>query len=176
MSTAKSSEMHRLLSTMPQLGKVEWIGLRVKKKGPIEIVDQAEITVEEGLVGDHYAGRPGAARQVTLIQHEHFAVMSSMLGVDVTPEQFRRNIAVRGINLAALKGCRFKVGEAILEGTGNCAPCSLIENTFGPGGYNVSRGHSGITARVIQGGRISLGATVQFLDYVARPNNRDEEE
>lgn len=176
MSETKSSAMHRMLSTMPQVGNVQWIGLRLEKKGPIQVVDHAEITLADGLVGDHYAGRPGAARQVTLIQHEHFAVMTSMLGVEVTPEQFRRNIVVAGINLAALKGCRFKIGEAILEGTGNCAPCSLIENTFGPGGYNVSRGHSGITARVIQGGTVSLGDSVEFLDVVARTKSDEEEE
>lgn len=174
---AKQSQMYRMLATMPQVGKVEWIGLRVEKKGAINVVPEAEITYEDGLVGDHYSGRPGAKRQVTLIQQEHFPVMSAMLGgAEVTPELFRRNIVVSGLNLAALKGCRFQIGDAVLEGTGSCAPCSLIEETFGAGAYNISHGHSGITARVVRGGAVKVGAEVKFLSLEAGNKSSDEEE
>lgn len=176
MSLSPTSSMHQMLATMPQEGQVQWIGLRREKKGKIDVVDEAEISYESGLIGDHYSGRPGAKRQVTLIQQEHFAVMSAMLGgVEVTPAQFRRNIVVSGLNLAALKGCRFQIGDAVLEGTGNCAPCSLIEKTFGPGAYNISRGHSGITARVVQGGTVKVGSSVQFLSLVTSRSDDEEE-
>jgi MOSC domain-containing protein YiiM len=32
-----------------------------------------------------------------------------------------------------------------------------MEDRFGPGAYNVLRGHGGVTARVLQGGTISIG-------------------
>lgn len=69
----------------------------------------------------------------------------------------RRNLVVKGINLLALKDKKFWVGEVLLEYTGECHPCSRMEETLGAGGYNAVRGHGGITARILNGGKISLG-------------------
>ncbi|WP_040380738.1 MOSC domain-containing protein [Deinococcus aquatilis] len=103
-------------------------------------------------------------RQVTLIQAEHLPVIAALAGLDtVTPEELRRNIVVRGLPLLALKDARFQIGEVILEGTGECHPCSRMEETFGPGGYNAVRGHGGITARVVRGGVIRVGDALTVL-------------
>lgn len=116
----------------------------------------------QGLIGDRYAGT-GGKRQVTLIQAEHLAVIASLLGVEsCAPEMLRRNISVSGLNLLALKNKQFKVGDAVLEYTGLCHPCSRMETVLGAGGYNAVRGHGGITARVIQSGRICLGSSVSM--------------
>ena len=64
---------------------------------------------------------------------------------------------VSGLNLAGLKGKQFRLGEAILEHTGDCHPCSRMEENLGDGGYNAMRGHGGITCRVISSGEIKLG-------------------
>ena len=113
-------------------------------------------------------GTPCRQRQVTLIQTEHLPIVAALCGKDsVQPDQLRRNILVSGINLIALKGMRFRIGEALLEGTGPCAPCSLMEENLGNGGYNAMRGHGGITAIVIEGGSISIGDTVVPLEVVS---------
>lgn len=75
----------------------------------------------------------------------------------VRPEQLRRNIVVSGINLLALKNQSFQLGEAVLESTGPCHPCSRMEEALGAGGYNAMRGHGGITARVISPGNVQVG-------------------
>jgi MOSC domain-containing protein YiiM len=72
----------------------------------------------------------------------------------------RRNIVVSGINLLALKDKTFSVGEAQLEMTGLCHPCSKMETVLGPGGYNALRGHGGITAKVVQTGLLAIGDKV----------------
>lgn len=102
-------------------------------------------------------------RQVTLIQFEHLAVVASLLGrAEVDPKVLRRNLAVSGINLLALKDRRFRVGEVILAGSGTCEPCSRMEENLGPGGYQAMRGHGGITARVLEGGTIHVGDIVRI--------------
>lgn len=102
---------------------------------------------------------------MTLIQAEHLAAIAAHLGREaVRPEDLRRNIVVAGINLAALKGRRFRLGEAVLEWAGECHPCSRMEEILGAGGYNAVRGHGGITARVIGGGAVSIDNQIARLD------------
>ncbi|MCO6477281.1 MAG: MOSC domain-containing protein [Phaeodactylibacter sp.] len=161
--------MKSLLQSIPFDGKIEWIGRRPQKRGAVEAVQSARLTPEEGLLGDHYSGRSGK-RQVTLIQAEHLPVVAAILRKEkADPALTRRNILVSGINLLALKGQRFRLGEALLEYTGECHPCSRMEENFGPGGYNAMRGHGGITARVLEGGTISVGDAVSL--YISNENN-----
>jgi len=146
-----------LFKTLPQQGKVTWIGVRPERRAKMLVVDTVEAKTQNGLTGDRYAGRSGN-RQVTLIQTEHLPVIASNLGLaSVDPAQLRRNICVSGINLLALKDKQFQIGDVVLEYTGLCHPCSFMEETFGAGGYNAIRGHGGINARVLKSGIIRLG-------------------
>ena len=129
----------------------------------MQLLDEISVSPEHAIQGDRYHSAKGA-RQITLIQYEHLATIASLLGIDaVAPETLRRNIAVSGINLLALKGHAFKLGEVTLQFTGLCHPCSRMEELFGPGGYNAVRGHGGITARIIVGGRIALQDRVHMV-------------
>ncbi len=149
-----------LKNTLPQQGRVAWIGLRAERRATPTVVEEVEVSAGEGLVGDHYKSRM-KTRQVTLIQGEHLDAVASILGVDaIDPSLIRRNIVVRGINLLSLKDAPFTVGSTVLEFGELCHPCSLMEANLGPGGYNAMRGHGGITARVVQGGRIRVGDAV----------------
>lgn len=161
-----TSNMTELLKSLPQVGKVEWIGLRSERRVNLTEVETAEITIENGLVKDHYRRKRGR-RQITLIQAEHLQAVAGMLQKEmaISPFLTRRNIVVSGLNLNALKNQLFSIGSSvILEGTGYCHPCSRMEENLGPGGYNAMRGHGGITARVIQGGIIQKGDTVIFIE------------
>lgn len=151
--------MQALLNSLPQTGEVLWIGLRPGHRQPVEVVEGAEALPGSGLVGDRFRGRnEESQRQVTLIQAEHLAAVGSFLGDGpIDPALLRRNIVVSGLNLLALKDKRFRIGDALLEYTGLCHPCSRMEEALGPGGYNAMRGHGGITARVIEGGLIRVG-------------------
>ena len=152
--------LQELFDTLPQTGRVEWIGLRPARRETLLTPDSCFADSAQGLRGDRYAGRSGK-RQVSLIQWEHLPVIASVLKLNhVDPSLLRRNIAVSGLNLLSLKGKQFQIGEAVLEYTGLCHPCSFMETTFGPGGYTAVRGHGGITAQVVESGSIDLFASV----------------
>ncbi|MEM5343990.1 MOSC domain-containing protein [Paraburkholderia azotifigens] len=126
-------------------------------------VEAAMIDTDAGLIGDHYASRAGA-RQVTLIQAESLRSIASHLGrSNVAAFDLRRNIVTEGINLMALKDRQFRIGEAVLQTTGECHPCSRMEDVLGVGGYNAVRGFGGITARVVRGGSIRIGDAIEAL-------------
>jgi MOSC domain-containing protein YiiM len=157
------SLLAELLNAPIRPGRVVWIGLRPARRAAMTGVETATASAAEGLVGDRYNGRSGS-RQVTLIQREHLAAIASHLGLKrIAPEQLRRNIVVEGVNLAALKDHRFRLGTAVLAWTSECHPCSRMEEAFGQGGYNAVRGHGGITARVIEGGTIAIGDRLERL-------------
>ncbi len=129
-------------------------------------VERVELDCLVGVVGDRWLGRPGSAgtRQVTLITEEALRAIASFVGVaSVPPEALRRNLVVGGINLLALKDRRVGFGSAVLEVTGECHPCSRMEQILGPGGYNAVRGQGGVTARVVQTGQVQLGDDVTVL-------------
>jgi len=157
-------EIKQLIDTMPQHGRLDWIGLRPARRAAINIVNEAELIADYGIKGDRSAEKAGGKRQVTLIQAEHLPVIAACVGLDgVTPQMLRRNLLVSGINLLALKDRTFCIGETLLEYSGLCSPCSYMEEVLGAGGYNAMRGHGGITARVVRDGTITLGDRVHSI-------------
>lgn len=146
-----------LTEAFAQPGRVAWIGVRPARREPMVAVPEAEVRLS-GLAGDR--ARKGK-RAVTLVQGEHLATIGGFLGRDaVSPEVLRRNIVVTGINLAGLKGRAVRVGGAVLEITVICAPCSRMEEAFGPGGYAAVRGHGGWCAGVLEPGLVRIGDAV----------------
>lgn len=157
--------LQQLLDTLPQRGRVEWIGIRPARAASMIELAEVQLLCASGLDGDRFKGRADSPRQVTLIQYEHLAVIASCAGLErITPGQLRRNIVVSGINLLALKDKQFRLGEALLEYSGACHPCSKMETVLGAGGYNAMRGHGGITARVLTGGMLRTGDLVDYCD------------
>lgn len=151
------SALGALMATLPRPGRVAWLGLRTARDVPMREVAAAEAVAGKGLLGDRYASASGK-RGITLIQAEHLPVIAALAGLEaVSPATLRRNLVVSGLPLVALKGRRFRIGEAVFEGTGDCDPCSRMEAALGPGGYNAMRGHGGLCARIVSGGRIAVG-------------------
>jgi MOSC domain-containing protein YiiM len=117
MSLNPESPLAQLMATLPQLGRLEWIGLRPARETPMQAVQSAQATTGGGLLGDRYQGRNGK-RGITLIQAEHLPAIAALSGhATVAPATLRRNLVVSGIPLIALKGRRFRIGEIELEGT-----------------------------------------------------------
>jgi MOSC domain-containing protein YiiM len=158
----------RDLNSPPHVeGRVEAIIVRGSSREPARRVEATLAMAGIGLADDRLGQRGEAelsTRQVTLIQHEHLAVIAQLARVNsVDPLGLRRNLVVSGINLLALKNARLQVGGALLEIVGPCQPCSRMEEAIGPGGYAAMRGHGGMTARVLAGGQIRLGDSVRAV-------------
>lgn len=157
-----NSELARLMATLPQVGRVEWIGLRPARDKAMQEIQSAEAKTGGGLRGDRYTGGSGK-RGVTLIQAEHLPAIAALAGRDIVPALLRRNVVVSGIPLTALKQRQFRIGDVVFEGTDPCDPCSRMETALGEGGYNAMRGHGGLCARIISGGTFQIGDQVVAL-------------
>ncbi|MFN6088503.1 MAG: MOSC domain-containing protein [Cyclobacteriaceae bacterium] len=147
-------EIKELMNQFAQPGRVASISIRPERMGPVKMVDAVFAIQNKGLEGDR---SKGGNRQVTFIQKEHIAAISSFLGKpDLDYTLTRRNILVEEINLLSLKGKSFQIGEAVFEYSGECHPCSRMEEALGAGGYNAMRGHGGITAKIVLSGLIKI--------------------
>lgn len=152
-----SSKLAQLLNAPMRPGRVVWLGIRPRRREPVLALESADFDIAHGVVGDRYA-RVAGRRQVTRIEVEHLAAIASHTGrSEVLPTDLRRNVVTHGINLLALKDKRFQIGSAVLETTGECHPCSRMEEILGIGGYNAVCGLGGITARIVQSGKVSVG-------------------
>ncbi|MEO0703201.1 MAG: MOSC domain-containing protein [Pseudomonadota bacterium] len=146
-----------MMARHARLGRIDWIGLRVARRAEIAVVDVAQLS-EAGLVGDH--AKPGQ-RALTLIQAEHLPVIAALSGHNmVPPALLRRNIVVSGLNLLGFRRARLNLGEAVIDITGPCPPCSRMEEALGPGGYTGMRGHGGVYASVVRPGSLKIGDMV----------------
>ena len=152
-----SSSLAQLLNAPLNAGRVIWLGIRPGRRESLVELQTVDLDVTQGMIGDRYTRAQGA-RQVTLIQAEHLNTIASHLGhARVLPGDLRRNVVTQGINLLALKDKRFRIGTAVLQTTGDCHPCSRMEEILGIGGYNAVRGLGGITARIVENGAVKVG-------------------
>src|SRR5918998_1739110 len=101
-------------------GVVEEIFVTARGSAAMESVGEVETVEGCGIRGDRYCEgtgfwtRYGDVCQVTLIEGEHLDEIEAN-GLAIRSGQHRRNIVTRGVDLLALRGKRFRVGEVLLE-------------------------------------------------------------
>ena len=124
-----------------------------------------------GLEGDRYATRTGqwspdprVDRDITLIEAEVIEDLEASEGIVLGPGESRRNVTTRGIRLNELVGRRFRVGDAICEGTRLCEPCQYLTDLLGKPVLKPLVHRAGLRAHIVEGGEIAVGAEVAALD------------
>ncbi len=130
-------------------------GVRKRKVG------EAEFEADWGLVGDAHAGK--WHRQVSLLALESIEKMRQK-GLNVGPGSFAENLTTRGLDLLSLPiGSRVRVGEeVVLEITQHGKVCHDRCAIYEMAGDCVMP-REGVFARVIRGGRVKVGDSVEVL-------------
>ena len=153
---------------MPPEGRVLEIWLTGAAAEPMRRVPTVEAVAGLGLAGDRYAlgggtwaQYPDLEKQVTLIDSGDVAAVAAETSSDLTPGDTRRNIVTTGIDLPALVGQWFTVGDALLFGMKRCPPCTHLERLTGVRLVKAMVHRGGITAAVVAGGPSSEGAVVR---------------
>jgi MOSC domain-containing protein YiiM len=131
--------------------KVE--GINIGPSDAIAPVDSVSALAGKGLQGDRKFFGDGAApgRALTLIEAE------ALEDVGLTGAQSRRQVVVRGVRLNDLVGRRFRVGEVECMGVQLCEPCLHLEQMTRPGIIKELVHRGGLTADILNDGRISVG-------------------
>ena len=131
---------------------------------PMQARSAIELIVGKGIAGDRYLLGTGhwsdprwPDQELTLIMAETAAA----LGLD--PASLRRNIVTRGVELDALIGATFRLGEATLLGVRRCDPCRYIERFTRSGAMRELAGRGGLRAHILSGGRVRVGDQVRIV-------------
>jgi MOSC domain-containing protein YiiM len=150
-------------------GEVVAIHIAAGAGQPMQTLTAAEAVAGEGLVGDRYRDGKGfysatpiesGARELTLIAEEALAAVAAETGISLQLDEHRRNITTRGIDLDALLGQRFRIGEVMCEGVRPCPPCTHLEEITGKPVMPPLVHRGGLRARIVEGGVVRVGDAV----------------
>jgi MOSC domain-containing protein YiiM len=138
---------------------VEAIHLGAPRTPELWTVDSVQAVAGKGLEGDrhfHADGAP-AGQALTLVAAE--VVEEVELGAGET----RRQVTVRDVDVNALVGKRFRVGEVECFGVELCEPCRHLEEMTRPRIIKELAHRAGINADILAGGVIRVGDPVVEL-------------
>jgi len=127
------------------------------------------VAVPGGLKGDRYAlgsgyWSGGDACEVTIIAAEDLDFIERETGIDMFGGLHRRNLVVRGQKMDRLVGRLFRLGGAVLVFDCLRPPCAYIRELTGEKGITRAlAGKGGIGVRVIEGGPIRCGDSLEIL-------------
>ncbi|WP_303543554.1 MOSC domain-containing protein [Sphingomonas natans] len=129
-------------------------------------IDHVTIGLETGVQGDFRGSlKPGRnKRQVTVMTADGWRAALTELGASIAWELRRVNLLVDGVALEETRGALLVFsGGVVLEITGECDPCSRMEE-IAPGlkGALLPHWRGGVTCIVRQEGRIAVGDEVRI--------------
>ena len=113
-----------------------------------------------GLRGDRYFGyKPDFKGQVTFFEAAAVdAVREHFNCPDLSSSVFRRNLIVRGVELAAWVGKRFRFQGIEFEASEECKPCYWMDQAVAPGAEEFlrTRFRGGLRARILSDGMLRV--------------------
>ncbi len=137
---------------------------------PMRAQEAIELVAGRGILGDRYmlgveqgfySEKPEEGRQVTLFEEEALEAISRDYGIEMTPDEHRRNVTTRGVALNHLVGRRFRLGPCLLEATRLSVPCRHIEEILEKPVFDPMVHRSGLNCRILEGGTVRVGDAVR---------------
>jgi hypothetical protein len=150
-------------------GTVEGLAIAPAAEADMQLLEIAHARAGRGLDGDRYAAgagtfSPRADRRpgydLTLLAAEVLDELTAA-GHTVDFAATRRNVLTRGIDVNALVGRTFRIGEVLCEGRRLCEPCVHLDRLSGPGLLRPLIHKGGLRADVLTDGEIRLGTLVR---------------
>ena len=105
-------------------GELTWIGVRPRRREPLQSITSTKAVATLGLEGDHRMGKtPGFGAT----GHDHFRRVHRANRASFEFERYRSGYVAaqsccKGLNLNALRRQRFRIGGALFEATQLCHP------------------------------------------------------
>jgi MOSC domain-containing protein YiiM len=153
--------------------RVETIAIADRAEAPMQQISTARAIPGRGLDGDRYANRVGTftprsgrgvGYDLTLIEAEVLDELTSTGGPRLEYAEARRNIVTRGIDLNALVGQRFRIGDVECIGRRLCEPCAHLERLTHKGVLRKLIHRGGLRADILTAGSITVGAAIECLE------------
>jgi hypothetical protein len=150
-------------------GTVEGLAISPAAEADMRLLKVAQARAGRGLDGDRYAAgagtfSPRADRRpgydLTLMAVEVLDELAAA-GHTVDFVSTRRNVLTRGIDVNALVGRTFRIGEVLCAGRRLCEPCVHLDRLSGPGLLRPLIHKGGLRADVLTDGEIRLGAPIR---------------
>ena len=135
---------------------IEAIHVGPEEGGPLLAVDSVRAIAGKGLEGDRHFREGGAkpGQALTLVDVENVEDVGLEEGMT------RRQLTVRGVDLNALVGKTFRVGEVECYGVELCEPCTHLESMTRPGIIKDLVHRAGINADILSDGVIRVGDAI----------------
>jgi MOSC domain-containing protein YiiM len=130
---------------------------------PARSIERAAALAGRGLEGDRHVTGDGtfpsgvAGSALTLIEAEVCESFDPPLG----PDEHRRNVVTRGIDLNALVGHEFTIGALRCRGMRLCEPCTVIDRYADRPVLRALVHRGGLRADILADGEIAVGDQVR---------------
>ena len=147
-------------------GSVLGVCLSATEGGVTREVSEAMATAGAGLEGDRYCTFGASAEtQLTLMQIEAVNEFNEAFATNLPATAFRRNVITEGVDLNALEGRVFTMGDVQLRGVELCEPCADLQNLLDiPGLVKQLTHKGGLRCEILRGGVIRPGDQVGATD------------
>ena len=146
------------------MGSLIEIARRAVSRAPMEKLEHASITPEFGLIGD-CKGIKFPERQITILAIEDWkAALVQLGGIDLDWSVRRANLLAHDIKLPRGRGSQIAIGDVIVEVRDQTSPCQQMENAQAGLRKALSvEWRGGVSCRVVSGGNIKIGDSVQKI-------------